>query len=43
MSRLLIDHSPDLKQLREDDYDIEVKRDHLLLKNVPYVNAKLEI
>jgi hypothetical protein len=43
MSRQLIDRSPDLKQLREDDYDIEVKRGHLLVKSVPYVNANREV
>ena len=43
MSRQLIDRSPDLKQLMEDDYDIEVKRGHLLVKGVPYVNAKREV
>ena len=43
MSQRLIDHSDDLKQLRSDDYDIEVKRGHLLVKSVPYVNSNREV
>jgi molybdopterin/thiamine biosynthesis adenylyltransferase len=43
MSQQLINRSPDLKQLRDDDYDIEVKRGHLLAKSVPYVNSKREV
>lgn len=36
MSRQLIAHSPDLKRLQDEGYDIEVRSGHLLLK-VPYV------
>lgn len=43
MSQQLINRSADLKQLREDDYDIEIRRGHLLLKSVPYVNSKREV
>ena len=43
MSRQLIDRSEDLRRLRNDGYDIEVRATYLLLKNVPYVNARREI
>ena len=37
MSRTLIDRSPDLKQLEEEGYEVEVRSGHLLLKDIPYV------
>jgi hypothetical protein len=43
MSQQLISRSPDLKQLRDEGYDIEVRSKFLLIKNVPYVNSKKEI
>src|ERR1700737_2433199 len=43
MSLRLINHSPDLKKLRDDGYDIEIRCGHLLVKSVPYVNSKKEI
>lgn len=43
MSHQLINRSPDLKRLRDDGYDIEIRAGHLLLKNVPYVNSGKEI
>jgi hypothetical protein len=43
MSQQLINRSPDLKQLRDESYDIEIRSGHLLLKSVPYVNAQREI
>jgi tRNA A37 threonylcarbamoyladenosine dehydratase len=43
MSQQLINRSLDLKQLREEGYDIEVRSGHLLVKSVPYVNSKREI
>src|SRR5260370_38805158 len=36
----LISHSPDLKRLRDEGYDIEIRADHLLVKQVPYVTAE---
>lgn len=39
MSRRLISRSPDLAQLRDQGYDLEIQADCLLLKNVPYVNS----
>lgn len=43
MSQQLINRSPDLKQLRDEGYDIEVRSGHLLVKSVPYVNSKKEV
>jgi hypothetical protein len=43
MSRGLISHSPDLKKLRDEGYDLEVRAGHLLVKDVPYVNARREV
>lgn len=39
MSQQLINLSPDLLRLRNENYDIEVRSGHLLLKGVPYVDA----
>lgn len=43
MSQQLINRSPDLKQLRDDGYDIEICSGHLLVKSVPYVNHRKEV
>ena len=43
MSQKLINLSPDLKRLRDEGYEIEVKNGHLLLHSVPYVSAQKEI
>lgn len=44
MSRKLISLSPDLQRLRAEGYDIEVRSGRfLLVKSIPYVNAKREI
>lgn len=43
MSQQLINRSPDLKQLRDEGYDIELRAGHLLVKSVPYVNSKREV
>ncbi|MGD0168502.1 MAG: ThiF family adenylyltransferase [Smithella sp.] len=43
MSYTPISHSPDLKRLRDEGYDIEVKSGHLLVKDVPYVNSNKEV
>src|SRR5436190_23489367 len=43
MSQQLINRSPDLKRLRDEGYDVEVRSSHLLIKQVPYVNANKEI
>jgi hypothetical protein len=43
MSQLLISHSPDLKRLRDEGYEVEVREGYLLIHNVPYVNSSREI
>lgn len=43
MSHKLISHSPDLKRLRDEGYEIEIKNAHLLVRSVPYMNTKKEI
>ena len=44
MSLKLISRSPDLQRLRAEGYDIEVRSGRfLLVKSVPFVNAKCEI
>ncbi|MEN6299634.1 MAG: ThiF family adenylyltransferase [Anaerolineaceae bacterium] len=43
MSQQLIDHSPDLKRLRDEGFNIEVKEGFLLVYEVPYVNASSQI
>lgn len=42
MSHPLIDRSPDLRRLRDEGYDVDV-RDACLLAQVPYVNASKEV
>src|SRR2546425_1084665 len=43
MSHELISHSPDLKKLRDEGYDIEVRDGYLLIRLVPYVNSQKEV
>jgi tRNA A37 threonylcarbamoyladenosine dehydratase len=44
MSQQLINRSPDLKRLRDEGYNIEVRQSgHLLVKDVPYVNSNKEV
>ena len=43
MSRQLISHSADLKRLREEGYDLEIRNGYLLVKDVPYVNSRKEV
>lgn len=43
MSQQLISRSPDLQRLRDEGYDVEVRSNLLLVKNVPYVNSNREI
>lgn len=43
MSQRLINHSPDLKRLRDEGLSIEVKNGLLLIHDIPYVNAEREI
>jgi hypothetical protein len=39
MSRKLIDHSPDLKRLADQGYDVSIKDGYLLIGDIPYVDA----
>ncbi len=39
MSEQLVNRSPDLRRLQEEGYDIEVRSNCLLVKQVPYVTA----
>lgn len=43
MSQQLINHSPDLKRLRDEGYEIEVRGGYLLIHHIPYVNQKKEV
>lgn len=43
MSRQLIARSPDLQQLRNEGFDLEVRAGYLLIKDVPYVSSTREI
>ena len=43
MSQKLINHSPDLKRLRDEGYEVEIRHGHLLVHSVPYVNASKQI
>jgi hypothetical protein len=43
MSQKLIGHSSDLKRLRDEGYDVEIRSSHLLVKDVPYVNSRTEV
>jgi hypothetical protein len=44
MSHRLIAHSPDLSQLRDEGYDLEIRSEkYLLVNDVPYVNSKREV
>jgi len=43
MSQELISHSRDLKKLRDEGYEIEVRSGYALVHSVPYVNASRQI
>lgn len=43
MSLSLISRSPDLKRLREEGFEIEVRNAYLLVHAIPYLNSKKEI
>jgi len=43
MLHKLIDHSPDLKKLRDEGYEIQIKYSHILVSGIPYLNSKKEI
>lgn len=43
MSTPLIARSPDLSRLREEGYEVDVRDDHVVVTNVPYVSADGEV
>jgi tRNA A37 threonylcarbamoyladenosine dehydratase len=43
MSQQLISRSPDLKRLRDDGYNIEVKSGFLIMRDVPYVDSQKQV
>ena len=43
MSQQLINLSPDLKRLRDEGIEIEIKDAYLLIHHVPYLNSASEI
>ena len=43
MSQQLISRSPDLKRLRDDGYDLEIRGSYLLVKDVPYLDSKCAV
>ena len=43
MSQQIIDHSPDLKRLRDEGYDVQIRDLHLFLASIPYLNSKKEV
>ena len=43
MSQELISRNEDLKRLRDEGYEVEVRASYLLVHNVPYLNAQREL
>jgi hypothetical protein len=43
MSHQLINHSPDLKRLRDEGYCVQIRGGLLLLREIPYVNAQKQV
>lgn len=43
MSRQLINRSADLKALQDEGYEVAILAGHLVLRNVPYVNAQKQV
>jgi hypothetical protein len=43
MSHQLISRSADLKRLRDDGYDVAIVSNHLVVRDVPYLNSKHEV
>jgi hypothetical protein len=43
MSQQPINRSADLKKLRDEGYDLEIRSGFLLVKDVPYVNSRKEV
>lgn len=43
MSAAVLDHSPDLKRLQNEGYEIEINNSHCIIHNVPYLDENLNI
>jgi hypothetical protein len=43
MSHRLINHSPDLKRLRDEGYCVQIRGSLLLLREIPYVNSQKQV
>jgi len=43
MSQQLISRNPDLKRLRDEGYDVEIRSGFLVIHDVPYVNSAKEV
>jgi len=43
MSRALLSRNADLKRLRDEGYFVQIRGSHLVMREVPYVNAKREL
>ena len=43
MSNALINRNPDLQRLMHEGYELEIRSNHLLIHNVPYVNQRREV
>ena len=43
MSQQLINHNPDLKRLRDEGYEIEIRGGYLLIHHIPYVDQNKQI
>lgn len=43
MSQQLLDHSPDLKKLQDEGFEVDIINGFLLIRNIPYVNKNKEI
>ena len=39
----LINHNPDIKKLRDENYEVEIVGNFLLMYSIPYLNAKKEV
>lgn len=43
MQNQIISHSPDLRRLRDEGFDIRISHGHLFVHGIPYVNERKEI
>jgi hypothetical protein len=43
MQHQLISHSPDLKQIRDEGYEIQINGGYICIHHIPYLNSKKEV